>query len=75
MAKLLAAGFEALPQRIASGKFNFEWAQISTKRTGATGSGLVGLVGLVSGPINITVVQFSMFCSTAKEETEGGLGC
>ena len=72
MAKLLAAGFEALPQRIASGKFNFEWAQISSKRTGATGS---GLVGLVSGPIDITVAQFSMFCSTAKEETEGGLGC
>ena len=33
-----------------------------------------GLVGLVSGPVDMTVVQFSMFCSTAKEETEGGSG-
>ena len=33
-----------------------------------------GLVGSVSGPVDMTVVQFSMFCSIAKEETEGVWG-
>ena len=39
VAKFIGTGSKALPQQIALGKFNFEWAQISTKQTGAPGVG------------------------------------